>query len=97
MRKFDFTADQANHVNSILYGISAIASPLLGLVVDKTGWNLLWVFVSITVTIGAHLLLAFTFLNPLIAMVRLRLVDLFLFSLNSSKHVFFNNCYCIIY
>ncbi|CAH1397376.1 unnamed protein product [Nezara viridula] len=71
MRKFDLSADDANFVNSMLYIISTIASPLLGLLVDKTGWNLFWVFISICSTIGAHSLLAFTFINPYYAMVLL--------------------------
>jgi MFS family permease len=55
-------------VNSILYIVSAVASPLFGLLVDKTGRNILWVFTAILVTIGAHGLLAFTFLDPYIGM-----------------------------
>lgn len=68
-RKFDYTPEQANTVNSLVYLISVVASPLLGLVVDKTGRNVMWVFASILVTIFAHVLLAFTFLNPYIGMV----------------------------
>jgi MFS family permease len=67
-RKFDYSPEDANTVNSIVYIISAVASPLLGLLVDKTGRNVMWVFVSIIVTIFAHGLLAFTFLNPYIGM-----------------------------
>lgn len=73
MRKFGFTADEANFVNSMLYALSAVSSPLLGLVVDKTGWNVFWVLVSISFTIGAHSLLAFTFWNPFYAMTILGL------------------------
>lgn len=69
MRKFDYTAPSANAVNSILYIISAFASPLFGFVVDRLGRNIFWVFLSILVTIGAHALLAFTFLNPYVAMI----------------------------
>lgn len=69
MRKFDYSADSANTVNSIVYIISAIASPLFGFVIDKTGRNVAWVFLSVTATICAHSLLAFTFANPYIGMV----------------------------
>ncbi|KAG8237883.1 hypothetical protein J437_LFUL017174, partial [Ladona fulva] len=68
MRKFEFSPEHANQVNSIVYIISAFASPLLGLLVDKTGRNVFWVLISIIVTLGCHALLAFTFLNPFIAM-----------------------------
>ncbi|XP_073986739.1 lysosomal dipeptide transporter MFSD1-like [Rhodnius prolixus] len=73
IRKFGFSSSEANFANSFLYLISAVASPILGLLVDKTGWNIFWVFVSTLCTIGAHLLLTFTFLNPFIAMAILGL------------------------
>ncbi|CAB0005756.1 unnamed protein product [Nesidiocoris tenuis] len=73
MRKFGFTSVEANSVTSFIYLMSAIASPLLGFLVDKTGWNVFWVFISILGTIGAHSLLAFTFLNPYFAITLLGL------------------------
>lgn len=57
----------------MLYSVSAIASPAFGLVIDKTGKNVLWVFLSIIGTIIAHGLLAFTFVSPYICMVILGL------------------------
>jgi len=72
-RKFDFSADSANTVNSILYIVSAFASPIFGFVVDRAGRNIFWVFLSILVTIAAHGMLAFTFLNPYIAMITMGL------------------------
>lgn len=67
-RKFDFSPENANTVNSIVYIISAVASPLLGFLVDKVGKNVFWVILSILVSIGCHALLAFTFINPYVAM-----------------------------
>lgn len=69
MRKYDFSAEDANSVNSIVYIISAVASPAFGFVIDKFGKNVMWVFLSVAVTIGAHSMLAFTFINPYVAMV----------------------------
>lgn len=69
IRKFDYSPEDANTVNSIVYIISAIASPLMGLVVDKTGKNVLWVFISIITTILAHGILGFTFANPYIGVI----------------------------
>jgi len=71
-RKFDFSPDSANTVNSMVYIISAVASPLLGLLVDKVGKNVFWVCISILGSIGCHALLAFTFVNPYVPMVRKR-------------------------
>ncbi|XP_017770005.1 PREDICTED: major facilitator superfamily domain-containing protein 1-like [Nicrophorus vespilloides] len=58
----------ANTVNSIIYLISAFASPILGFLVDKTGRNVLYVFISILATIASHSLLTFSTLNPYIGM-----------------------------
>ncbi|XP_033208128.1 major facilitator superfamily domain-containing protein 1-like isoform X2 [Belonocnema kinseyi] len=73
MHKYNYNPDGANSINSMLYFVSAVASPLAGLVVDKTGKNVLWVFISIVFTIFAHSLLAFTFVNPYTCMIILGL------------------------
>lgn len=52
----------------MVYIISAVASPLFGFIVDQTGKNVTWVFLSIATTIGAHLMLGFTMANPYIGM-----------------------------
>jgi len=67
-RKFDLTPAQANAVNSIVYIISAVASPFFGLLVDKLGRNILCVFLAVSTTIASHALLAFTFVNPFVGM-----------------------------
>lgn len=69
MQKYDFSPEDANHINSIVYVISAIASPLFGFVIDKTGRNVMWILLSVLTTIAAHSLLAFTFWNPYIGMI----------------------------
>ncbi|OAD46998.1 Major facilitator superfamily domain-containing protein 1, partial [Eufriesea mexicana] len=68
-RKYAFEPSDANSVNSLVYSISAIASPLFGYLVDRTGKNISWLFISILLTIAAHGLLAFTFVNPYISMI----------------------------
>lgn len=52
-----------------MYIISAPASPILGFMVDKTGKNVIWVMCAVVTTLAAHMMLAFTFWNPWIAMV----------------------------
>jgi len=54
----------ANFINSLVYMISAVASPLTGIIVDFTGRNVLWIFVSVALSIVAHSILAFTFITP---------------------------------
>ncbi|PWA20255.1 hypothetical protein CCH79_00003927 [Gambusia affinis] len=68
IEKFNFSPAQARAVNSIVYIISAPASPILGFIVDKTGRNIGWVFAAVIATLCAHMMLAFTFWNPWIAM-----------------------------
>lgn len=60
---------EANAVDSIIYTISAVLSPFLGILVDMTGRNIVWVFLSAVITLGSHSILAFSFINPWIAMV----------------------------
>ncbi|KPP67673.1 Major facilitator superfamily domain-containing protein 1-like [Scleropages formosus] len=68
IEKFNFSPVQASAINSIVYIISAPASPLLGFLVDKTGKNIIWVLMAVIVTLASHMMLAFTFWNPWIAM-----------------------------
>lgn len=69
INKFHFTPDQANAVTSIVYIISAVASPLFGFIIDRAGRNVTWMLLSISSTIGAHFILGFTYLNPYVGMV----------------------------
>ena len=66
--KWNLTPSQANICNSLVYLISAGASPVLGILVDKTGRNLIWLIVAIAFTLGSHAVLAFTFITPYFAM-----------------------------
>lgn len=68
VNNFEMTPEQANNVNSIVYLISAIASPLFGFVIDKVGRNVSWVFMATVATLVAHLMLTFSHLNPYIPM-----------------------------
>ena len=47
-------------LSGLIYLVSAPASPLLGLLMDKTGRNITWVILAILASIGCHSLLAFT-------------------------------------
>lgn len=67
--KYDFDPSIANNVNSLVYIISAVASPVFGFLIDKSGKNIFWVILGTTITIGCHAMLAFTFINPYVAMI----------------------------
>jgi len=68
-KKFEFSTDNAGFINSLIYLISAPASPILGILIDKTGRNVTYTILSIGVTLLGHLMLAFTFVNPYIAVI----------------------------
>ncbi|XP_041120186.1 major facilitator superfamily domain-containing protein 1-like isoform X2 [Polyodon spathula] len=68
IEKFSFSPEQARAINSIVYIISAPASPVLGFMVDRIGKNIIWVVCAVVTTLAAHMMLAFTFWNPWIAM-----------------------------
>ncbi|KAM9696054.1 lysosomal dipeptide transporter MFSD1 isoform 3-T3 [Dama dama] len=71
--KFGFSSQAASAINSIVYVISAPMSPIFGLLVDKTGKNIIWVLCAVVTTLASHVMLAFTLWNPWIAMCLLGL------------------------
>ncbi|XP_075426689.1 lysosomal dipeptide transporter MFSD1 isoform X1 [Ascaphus truei] len=68
IEKFNFSPLQAGAINSVVYIISAPMSPVFGLLVDRVGKNIIWVMCAVVTTLIAHIMLAFTFWNPWIAM-----------------------------
>ena len=66
--KYSLDHAKANICNSLVYLISAGASPVLGILVDKTGRNIIWLIIAIVFTLGSHVLLALTFVTPFLAM-----------------------------
>nr|XP_054495321.1 major facilitator superfamily domain-containing protein 1 isoform X10 [Agelaius phoeniceus] len=68
IEKFRFSPQEASAINSIVYIISAPMSPVFGLLVDKVGKNIIWVLCAVVTTLASHIMLAFTFWNPWIAM-----------------------------
>ncbi|XP_050529297.1 major facilitator superfamily domain-containing protein 1 [Daktulosphaira vitifoliae] len=68
-KKYHFSSGEANIINGIIYSSGAFLAPLFGIIIDKTGRNLFWVFISIFGTLVAHLLLTLTYVNPYIAML----------------------------
>lgn len=68
-QRFNLPGQEANTVNSMIYIVSAIASPFFGILIDKVGKNLMWVVYSIILTAVAHSILIFTYLNPYVGTV----------------------------
>lgn len=69
IEKFQFSSQEASAINSVVYIISAPMSPVFGILVDKVGKNIIWVLCAVITTLASHIMLAFTFWNPWIAMV----------------------------
>ena len=69
MNKDRSSESAANEISSIVYIISAVASPICGALVDKFGKNVFWVILSIVTTGGCHLLMALTYVSPIYPMV----------------------------
>ncbi|XP_047130283.1 major facilitator superfamily domain-containing protein 1 isoform X1 [Hydra vulgaris] len=66
--KYDMIERDATTVNSLIFLISAAASPVFGLYVDKVGYNVFNLIFGIFLTLSAHGILAFTFISPFAAM-----------------------------
>ncbi|CAG9858502.1 unnamed protein product [Phyllotreta striolata] len=69
-KRFNVTSQEANDLTSIVYVISGVSSPILGLFIDKVGMNIFWIMVGTTGTIVAHVLLGFfTTLPPILPII----------------------------
>ncbi|XP_017864226.1 PREDICTED: major facilitator superfamily domain-containing protein 1 [Drosophila arizonae] len=73
MDRFGYTAAQANTVDSLVYLIAAVSSPIFGFIIDKLGRNVTWVMLATLTTIGAHVLLTFTQVTPYVGMITMGL------------------------
>ncbi|KAF8565663.1 hypothetical protein P879_05584, partial [Paragonimus westermani] len=69
--KFYLSVTDAAVVNSLIYILSAVASPVFGAAIDLTGRNLHWVLTSVLLTLFCHLCFAFagSALPPVFIMV----------------------------
>ncbi|XP_074602665.1 lysosomal dipeptide transporter MFSD1-like [Brevipalpus obovatus] len=72
-RKFHLDEADADSISSSIYTFSAVAAPLLGLLIDKVGRTITFVFLGNLITLGGHSLLAFTVYNPWIGVSMLGL------------------------
>ena len=71
--EYDYSAGDANFIVGLVYLVSAIASPLFGLLLDRFGRNLAWMCGSLAISGVAHCLLAFTSVNPYFPIISLGL------------------------
>lgn len=62
--KYHLEPQEANTIVSLVYWVAAVASPVFGFIIDKTGRNVFWVFLSTVFAMYSHAFMAFTNLNP---------------------------------
>ncbi|XP_046853367.1 major facilitator superfamily domain-containing protein 1-like [Xenia sp. Carnegie-2017] len=67
--KYDMTPALARIVTSIIFIVSACASPFFGILVDRFGRNIFWIIFGVLMTLGCHMYMAFTFWQPFVSMV----------------------------
>lgn len=71
--KWGYGPSKADAVDSVVYVISAVSSPFIGLFVDKVGRNLVFLLVAGLLVMIAHMLMAVTYVNIWIPMISLGL------------------------
>jgi len=72
-KTYSFDIEQANFITGLVYLVSAVASPVFGLLIDRTGRNISWVVGAVTTSILCHQLLTLPSVSPYIPMVLLGL------------------------
>ena len=73
VQKWGFSPNEANTANSLVYVISAITSPFIGLMVDMVGRNLIFLLIACLLVMFSHMALAVTFINLWVPMIFLGL------------------------
>jgi len=71
--KFHLEEGEANMIIGLVYLVGAIASPLFGFLIDRTGRNVNWVLAAVTGSVLAHVILSFTSLSPYLPIILLGL------------------------
>lgn len=67
--KWGYEPTEANTIDSVVYIISVVSSPLIGFIVDKVGKNLIFLLASSLLVTIAHMLLSVTYINLWIPMI----------------------------
>lgn len=69
--KWGYEPTKADAADSVIYVISAVTSPFIGLLVDKVGRNLIFLLVASILVMVSHMLMAVSFINLWIPMISL--------------------------
>jgi len=72
-RTYHFRVEEANFITGLVYLVSAVASPVFGFLIDRTGRNICWVLLAVAISLFCHCLLCISWFSPYIPMVLLGL------------------------
>ena len=65
--------DCISSLSGLVYLVSAVASPVFGFLIDRTGRNICWVLLAVAISLFCHCLLCISWFSPYIPMVLLGL------------------------
>jgi len=71
--EFSFEEEAANFLVGLVYLVSAVASPALGWLLDRTGRQVTWLCLALLVSAASHAVLAWTRVSPYLAIVAMGL------------------------
>ena len=71
--KYNFDAQTANFLVGLVYLVSAVSSPLLGWLLDRTHRNMVWMVASLSVSVVSHALLCWTQITPYMPVITMGL------------------------
>ena len=60
IHKYGVTLTMANLINGIIYFFPIFLCPLFGFIIDRVGFNLIWILVSVSLGVFHHFFLAFS-------------------------------------
>lgn len=69
MKKYSFSDENANFITGLVYLISAFAAPLFGIIIDRVGRNVGFVFMAVLATLLSHIVLVSTDINPYVSII----------------------------
>lgn len=71
VRKYEWSPTIASIQQSLFFLGTVVTSPLFGKLVDRVGYNLYWINLSVLAALAAHLIFIFSFLNSFIPVMML--------------------------
>lgn len=71
MGKYGWSASETSLQQSLFFFAAVVSSPIFGKLVDLSGYNIIWVIISLLMSLTAHCLFMLTFLNSYVPILLL--------------------------